>query len=270
MQSLMNDVITLCEQAGQAILSVYHDENGFDVDTKDDNSPLTRADLAANRVLVNGLKAIKDVPILSEECEIPDFETRSQWPMYWLIDPLDGTKQFIQRNGEFTVNVALIDNNKAVLGVVYVPVKDITYAGCETSGAIKREEGVNTSISVRKATSIIDVVASRSHGASAVDQLMDALEHHFDQINTTNMGSSLKLCLVAEGKADLYPRLALTSEWDTAAAHAVVSAAGGTVIDDTFNDMRYNTKDNILNPYFYVIGDTSIDWQSIIIGAKNA
>ncbi len=264
MKSELDAVIGLCEQAGQAILAVYNQAEGFDVDTKADDSPLTQADLASHKVLVSGLRKVLDIPILSEESKLPDFETRQSWSRYWLIDPLDGTKEFVKRNGEFTVNVALIDNHRPILGVVYVPVLNITYAGYQGAGALKVSNGHRERISVRKTGSTIDVVASRSHGADAVNQLMDKLDGAFDAVNTTNMGSSLKLCLVAEGKADLYPRLALTAEWDTAAAQAIVEAAGGQVVDLDFQTMEYNRKDDILNPFFYVIGDSNIQWKQLL------
>ena len=184
------------------------------------------------------------------------------------------TKEFIKRNGEFTVNVALIDNGVPVLGVVYVPVLGITYAGLEGQGAWKIEQGqgqekeqaiaVRTVASRQQAGLPVELVASRSHGADEVVALMDRVADVLGPVETKNMGSSLKLCLVAEGQADLYPRLALTSEWDTAAAQAVVEAAGGKVVDTDFNILSYNTKDDILNPFFYVIGDTDYDWQKLL------
>lgn len=268
---LLEQVIEICSRAGQAILEVYHSSTELEVATKADDSPVTAADLGAHNILAPALaQLIEGVPVLSEEQEIPSFDERSQWQRYWIVDPLDGTKEFIRRTGEFTVNVALIENGEPVLGVVHVPVLDITYAGCKRSGAFKRTESGETEIHVRplkprlEAGEAVELVASRSHGAGAVDQLVERIEARLGAVVCKNMGSSLKLCLVAEGAADLYPRLAPTCEWDTAAAQAVVEAAGGIVVDDQFRLLRYNRKDSLLNPFFYVIGDTSFSWKELL------
>ena len=194
-----------------------------------------------------------------------------------MVDPLDGTKEFINRNGEFTVNIALIDQGVPVLGVVFVPVLDVLYAGLlgTTSSdgkslAFVERDDQRQNIAVRKvvpriaAAESVVVVASRRHSSPAMEHCMTTLSSRFPTLETLNMGSSLKLCLIAEGRADLYPRLAPTSEWDTAAAHAVVSAAGGEVVDDQFVPLRYNTKAGLLNPYFYVLGDVTFDWQACL------
>lgn len=253
--------------AGAAILEIYGEED-FDVQTKDDDSPLTRADLAAHHLIIDHLSGgAGDIPILSEEsAEIP-FAERSSWDRYFLVDPLDGTKEFINRNGEFTVNIALIEQGVPVAGVVYVPVKNVLYVGDQNAGmATVMRDGKTTPIKTRRLDKSVPliVVASRRHGGDALEACMSVLRDHFSGIDTTNMGSSLKLCLVAEGVADLYPRLAPTSEWDTAAAQAIVEAAGGQVVDTSLALLRYNTKDDILNPFFYVLGDTSFDWSSIL------
>lgn len=270
-QAILDQVITLCRKAGDAILEVYERTEGMDIKTKADDSPVTAADLAAHHILEPGLAALIDgVPVLSEEGELPDYETRSSWQRYWIIDPLDGTKEFINRNGEFTVNVALIDQGEPVFGVVYVPVLDITYTGVKGQGAFKISGGEKTAIQTRsieqlqQAGDAVAVVASRNHGADAVVSLLDRIGSTLGEVTTKSMGSSLKLCLVAEGAADLYPRLALTCEWDTAAAQAVVEAAGGIVLDAELNTLRYNQKDSLLNPFFYVIGDKTYDWQSLL------
>lgn len=277
-KALLEQVIDICTRAGEAILEVYNSSAELQVDTKADDSPVTAADLAAHKVLAPALaELLEGVPVLSEEQEMPSFDERSQWQRYWIVDPLDGTKEFIRRNGEFTVNVALIDNGEPVLGVVHVPVLDITYAGVKggaDSGegiAFKRTAEGESAIRVRPLQARLDagepveLVASRSHGAGAVDELVERIESSLGAVACKNMGSSLKLCLVAEGAADLYPRLAPTCEWDTAAAQAVVEAAGGTVVDEQFELLRYNSKDSLLNPFFYVIGDPGFAWKELLV-----
>lgn len=268
-RTLLDDVIELSIQAGNAILDVYNSEDGFSTAEKADSSPVTDADHAAHNLLLPALRQIdSSVPVLSEESSLPDFETRATWDTYWIIDPLDGTKEFIKRNGEFTVNIALIRNNVPVLGVVHVPVLGITYAGAEGIGAFRIDAGGESQLSTRKvskdSSDPLTVVASRSHGSEAVENCMKSLGNVFPDIQRQSMGSSLKLCLVAAGEADLYPRLAPTSEWDTAAAQAVVEAAGGVVLDAELAPLRYNTKADILNPWFYVIGDPSFDWADVL------
>ena len=271
LSELLTTTVAIAHKAGEAILDIYNRAEGFKVDIKSDASPLTEADLAAHHVLVEGLEGLLDgVPVLSEESEMPDYEVRRQWSRYWIVDPLDGTKEFVKRSGEFTVNIALIEQGVPVLGVVYVPVSGVTYMGLQGEGAFKECKGQRTSISTRQVQPridqdlTIDLVGSRSHGAQAVVDLLDRIAQQLGRVETKSMGSSLKLCLVAEGEADLYPRLALTAEWDTAAAQAVVEAAGGCVIDTDFKEMRYNTKEDILNPYFYVLGDPDFNWQQVL------
>ncbi len=251
----LEPVIEIAVGAGEKILDIY--DSDFDVEHKADESPLTAADLAAHRHIVAGLEALTpDIPILSEESASIEWEERKHWNPYWLVDPLDGTKEFVKRNGEFTVNIALIRQHKPVLGVVHVPVTNVTYCGEEGTGAMVIEKGARTPITVRPCAKTPVVVGSRSHRGELLDGYLERLGEH----EMTAMGSSLKLCLVAAGKADLYPRLGPTSEWDTAAAHAVVEAAGGKVVDLEGNRVMYNASPNILNPHFFVIGDSSVDW----------
>ena len=257
----------ICRQAGKAILEVYN-RSDFGVQTKSDNSPLTEADLAAHHIIVDGLAdLVSDVPTLSEESDKISFKTRSRWNRYFLVDPLDGTKEFINRNGEFTVNIALIENHVPIMGAVYVPVTDVLYIGInvgEDRQAYKIDKGGKTWLATRSMTSsAVTVVASRRHGSEEMERCMALLNENFD-VDTKNVGSSLKFCQIAEGGADLYPRLAPTSEWDTGAAQAVVTAAGGLVVDDSFAELQYNTKENILNPFFFVIADTDYPWQKLL------
>ncbi len=268
LNALLPQVLQLAREAGNAIMAIYNTAD-FGVDMKADNSPLTKADLAAHAILEPGLCALTpEIPVLSEEGKLPDWTTRQQWQRYWIIDPLDGTKEFIKRNGEFTVNIALIDNGEPILGVVHVPALNISYSGVKGAGAFKYEKDEKKPIRSRainnRNNEPVAVVASRSHGADAVDALLTKISEKLGEVALKNMGSSLKLCLVAEGAADIYPRLALTSEWDTAAAQAVVEAAGGQVLTDQLTVMRYNTKDDILNPFFYVIGDVKYNWVDLL------
>jgi 3'(2'), 5'-bisphosphate nucleotidase len=256
---LIEAVNAAVRQAGQAIMAVYNSED-FGVEHKQDDSPLTRADRQSHESLVSALAQIDDTPILSEEgAEIP-WSERQSWSRYWLIDPLDGTKEFIKRNGEFTVNVALIENGRAVLGAVYAPVLDVLYYASEAQ-AYKQEgssEPQQIFVSpIPKADETWRIVGSRSHQSEDFKGFVAK----FAASDIVSMGSSLKLCLVAEGQADLYPRLGLTSEWDTAAAQAVVEAAGGQVINwESKETLLYNAKDSLLNPYFIVCAGPDSAW----------
>jgi 3'(2'), 5'-bisphosphate nucleotidase len=266
--SLLESVAAIARRAGDAILQVYNRPGGdLGVTEKGDSSPLTEADIAAHHVIVAGLADLgSGWPVLSEEenDHITPAERR-RWTRYWLVDPLDGTKEFIKRNGEFTVNIALIDDGAPVLGVVYVPVTGVTYLGLAGAGAWKEEGGrrrvirVRTLDEARRAGKPV-IVASRSHGGDALAPLLADIEREIGAFDTASMGSSLKICLVAEGAADLYPRLGPTSEWDTAAAQAVLEAAGGSMLGPDLEPLRCNTKDSLLNPYFACLGDDVAQW----------
>ncbi|MEX1199099.1 MAG: 3'(2'),5'-bisphosphate nucleotidase CysQ [Pseudohongiellaceae bacterium] len=257
-------------QAGQAILEIYQRDSAIRVETKADDSPLTEADRRAHHVISGALQGLTPaIPVLSEESdEIPAAERR-QWQTYWLVDPLDGTREFINRNGEFTVNIALVIKGEPVLGVVHVPVSGLTYTGLVGEGAWCYREGETPqSISVRPVSKdrALQVVGSRRHGAEALEVMLEKLRGHFDDVELVSMGSSLKICRIAEGEADLYPRLGPTSEWDTAAAHAVLRAAGGDIVTASFEPLRYNSKDSVLNPHFIAVGDVDYPWQSLLAG----
>jgi 3'(2'), 5'-bisphosphate nucleotidase len=204
-----------------------------------------------------------DIPVFSEEAATTPYSERAGWQRYWLVDPLDGTKEFIKRNGEFTVNIALIDGHTAVLGVVHIPVTDVAYYAAKGVGAFKAEPGKDP---VRLSTRKLDrerivAVGSRSHGGDSLAQFTAKLP---GDVTLISQGSSLKLCLVAEGQADIYPRMGPTSEWDTAASQCVVEQAGGVVVDLSMKPILYNAKENILNPHFLVIGDTSFPWADYV------
>lgn len=264
-RDLVEPVVAIATDAGAKILKVYATD--FDVQSKDDESPLTQADLASQKTIAAGLAGLTpDIPVISEEQGLPDFDVRCQWRRYWLIDPLDGTKEFVNRNGEFTVNIALIEDHRPVFGVVRVPVLGKTYIGCEGLGAERRVDG-NGSEPIRvadKAASPARVVGSRSHRGKSLDAFLEAL----GDFALVPMGSSLKFCVVAEGGADVYPRLGPTSEWDTAAAQAVVEQAGGSVVEIDGSPLAYNKKDDILNPWFVVIGAGDRDWLALLPGRE--
>jgi 3'(2'), 5'-bisphosphate nucleotidase len=258
--ALSNGVIDIAKRAGAAIMEVYNGE--VEVFTKSDASPLTVADLRAHEIIVTGLTSLSPQvvprwPVLSEESVATTFAIRSQWQTYWLVDPLDGTKEFVARNGEFTVNIALIHNHVPVLGVVFVPAKALTYVGT-ANGAYKQVDD-HAFVALRvtdRAQTPVRMVGSRSHHSDLPASYLEGLGAHA----IVAMGSALKFCVVAEGGADLYPRLGPTSEWDTAAAQAVVEAAGGVVCTLDGQRLLYNTKAELTNPPFVVYGDHSRNW----------
>lgn len=253
-------VISLAKCAGEKVMEIYSKD--FGIFEKSDQSPLTEADMASHNCLVQGLeKLTPDIPVLSEESSEQVMQDRIAWDVYWLIDPLDGTKEFIKKNGEFTVNVALIKKGKAVFGVVHAPAIGVTYWGGGEGAYKESVNGLKERISVASNPERKDgwrVVGSRSHQS---DEFVEFVRK-FEDPEIVSMGSSLKLCLVAEGEAHLYPRLGLTSEWDTAAAQAVVEAAGGKVLQyPNLGPLVYNTKeDTLLNPFFIVCNGVSKVW----------
>jgi 3'(2'), 5'-bisphosphate nucleotidase len=247
----------LARNAGAAILDVY--AGSFAVEHKADDSPLTAADMASHRIIVAGLRELTpDIPVLSEESAGIDWSVRGNWERYWLVDPLDGTREFVKRNGEFTVNIALIENHVPVLGVVLLPVTGELYYGVVGEGAFLEAApgAMPQPIATRTAAAIPVVAGSRSHGNERQTAMLARLGDH----RLVSVGSSIKFCMVARGDADLYLRLGPTSEWDTAAAQCVVEQAGGAVVDLHGDPFRYNTKDSLLNPEFLTLGDTSVDW----------
>jgi 3'(2'), 5'-bisphosphate nucleotidase len=260
-QAMLDDLRMIATTAGEAIMKIYHSD--FAVEFKEDRSPLTGADRASHELIVSGLNALQPkLPILSEESAPEEFEDRRNWDSYWLVDPLDGTKEFVKRNGEFTVNIALIEEHRAVMGVVLAPDMDLEYAGALDLGAWKRVEGrppeeIHTALSQ---TGPVRVVCSRSHPSGALADYLQRLGPH----ELRPIGSSLKICLVADGQADFYPRLGLTSEWDTAAAQAILESAGGSMMNPVGQALRYNTKDGLLNPYFLAFGDPGHDWPTAV------
>jgi len=258
---LLTGVREAATEAGAAILDIYADPDRFDAERKADDSPLTAADLAANRLLVSRLQELTPaIPILSEESRQADWAQRRHWRECWVVDPLDGTKEFLKRNDEFTVNVALVRDHRPILGVVYAPALGQWYYAASGTGAWHQSgKGLAERISVAPPPEgrAWKVVGSRSHSTPAVQAFVDRL----GDAELVPMGSSLKLCLVADGSADVYPRLGPTSEWDTCAAHAIVEEAGGQVLDaETGKPLTYNARESLLNPHFIVCGRPDPAW----------
>ncbi|MCL1131384.1 3'(2'),5'-bisphosphate nucleotidase CysQ [Shewanella sairae] len=241
-------LVGIAKEAGEAIMAIYAKDD-FGVVTKSDDSPVTAADLASHKVIVQQLMALTpDVPIISEESADISWQERQEWQAYWLIDPLDGTKEFIKRNGEFTVNIAFVYEGRAVAGVVYAPVLDKCFYGSLNSGAwLQCADSEIALPQVDSVTEVPRIVGSRSH----VTPELEAYLQRFGEHEMKSVGSSLKFCLLAEGQADIYPRLGPTCEWDTAAAQAVLESAGGRVLNyDSRGPLSYNQKEDYLNPYF--------------------
>ena len=260
--ALLEPVLGIAREAGRRILEIYQSSD-FGVETKDDRSPLTAADRASHAVIVRELgRLTPSIPVWSEESATVDHAERSRWAAFWLVDPLDGTKEFIKRNGEFTVNIALVVGHEPVLGVVHAPARDTDYYGCRGVGAFSRVgQSPPRSIAVsRPARQPLRVVGSRSHRGDSLDAFLARI----GPCEMVPMGSSLKFCLVAAGEADIYPRLGPTSEWDTAAAQAVVECAGGRVVDLDGRPLRYNTGHGVLNPFFVVYADPGRDWAGLL------
>lgn len=263
---LQADVIAIAKEAGEAIMQIYSTD--FSYEMKSDNSPLTEADIAAHDIIVARLqKLTPDIPILSEESDEIDVGLRLSWQKYWLIDPLDGTREFLKRNGEFTVNIALISQHESIMGVVYAPVTGLTYYASKGEGAYKK---MATAPSERIYTRSLDhkkitIAGSRSHSDEKFQKFMQRIEAtKLTELELIRLGSSLKICLVAEGGADVYPRLGPTYEWDTAAAHCVLKEAGGDIVDEYGTTLRYNTKSSLLNPHFFATADISQQWATFL------
>ena len=244
---IIQSVIEITKQAGAVIMDVY--KTNFEIHIKNDKSPVTEADTRANDIITAGLlKIAPDIPILSEEGGDVSFEERTKWDSFWMVDPLDGTKEFIKKNGEFTVNIAYMQNNLPVFGVVYAPALNEMYLGSIEKGAFKSVAGdsFNPIRAKSQLNNPVQIVTSLSHPSSKMDNFLA----QFDTFDLHPMGSSLKVCLVADGSVDFYPRLGPTKEWDTGAAHAVLRAAGGEIIKYGTNEPLEYNKQNLLNPEF--------------------
>lgn len=262
LHGLMLDALAIAQRAGVRLLDIYHGD--YEVNEKPDNTPLTCADLAASELIEKALPELDPkFPVVSEEAQAQPFERRRGWQTYWLVDPLDGTREFIKRSGEFAVNIALIHGGRPVVGVIHAPVLQLSYYACAGGGAHKAgKDGSVARINVRNAPVTEPTVArSRSrHTGEPLARYLGRLGSHRE----IPMGSSLKSCLVAEGTADIYIGMGPTSEWDTAAAQCIVEEAGGKITDLGLQPLRYNAKESLLNPHFLVFGDASRDWSAYL------
>lgn len=268
---LAQQAYELCRQAAVAIMSIYEAKSPLAVEYKADQSPLTVADQQAHLIIADGLASLTPQwPVLSEEQALPSYEERSQWARYWLVDPLDGTREFIDRNGEFTVNIALIEQGFPVLGVVYVPSQHCGYIGIDGGSAQARawrqdESGRETlQVNTVNSAGALRLLSSARTSGPELMACMEGLAEHFDPVQWLRAGSALKFCQLAEGRADIYPRFSPCCEWDTAAGQAVLEAAGGQLLDTRFERFRYNQRASIICPSFYALGAASFHWPDVL------
>lgn len=255
---LRNALIALADAAAARILDVY--ATAFEVTSKADASPVTAADLAAHHCIVTGLQALTpEIPVLSEEsADEVTTAVRRRWPRLWMVDPLDGTREFIKRNGEFAINIALVENGVATFGLIQQPVTGTLWYGGPGHGAFRRQDGREVAIGCRRpATPPLQVAGSRSHRDRRIQSLIARIGH----TDVIGLGASLKFCRLAEGAIDVYPRFGPTSEWDTAAGQAIVEAAGGVLLDPDGSPFRYNQRDHLLNGRFIALGDPDLPWR---------
>jgi 3'(2'), 5'-bisphosphate nucleotidase len=252
LDNLLTQAVDAAREAGKAVMEVY--ASHFSVELKEDKSPLTLADKRSHEIIVQRLSRVKGgpLPVLSEEGKVIPYGVRKGWEYFWLVDPLDGTKEFIKRNGEFTVNIALIRGHRPVLGVIFVPVTEALYFAYEGSGAYREIQGRKVKLPEQQTRDRFSVAGSRSHATEELAMFVEEMKRKYGEINFISAGSSLKFCLVAEGKADVYPRFGPTMEWDTAAGQAIAEQSGVSVVAmDTKRPLLYN-KQSLLNPWFMV------------------
>jgi 3'(2'), 5'-bisphosphate nucleotidase len=261
-EKLLNPVISLAKQAGEKILEYYQTLDKIKIETKADDSPLTAADIASQEIIIAGLKKLTpDFPIISEEYKHISYQQRREWPCYWLVDPLDGTKEFLKHSNEFAINIALIENHRSVLGVCYAPASHTCYFASKNSQAMaENKNGDRRILSTRSSLNAPKIAISRSVDLQKLQPFLTLFPGH----ELLYFGSSLKMCLVADGLVDIYPRFEQNCEWDTAAGQIIVEQAGGLVVDLNLQPLRYNTKDSLLNPYFLVLGNKELNWHQYL------
>ncbi|WP_371374600.1 3'(2'),5'-bisphosphate nucleotidase CysQ [Thalassotalea aquiviva] len=269
LHKLLETALTAAKEAGKEIMSFYHHDQ-LKKFTKDDDTPVTEADLAANQVLVEHLRqATPEIPIISEESDNIALAERAQWPMYWLLDPIDGTGEFIAQSGDFAVNIALVQNGWPVIGVIHAPAHEVTYYGCKKGGAFKQDNQGTKQIKVAPydGKRTLNVGVSRRQKLSTIANFLNE-RYQYQHIP---LGScSLKNCQIAEGTTDCYLRIGPTGEWDTGASQCILEEAGGTILDSELLPLTYNQRESLMNPDFISLGNPAIDWQDVIIKHKCA
>jgi 3'(2'), 5'-bisphosphate nucleotidase len=267
-QVLSQQLRLLAQQAAAAIVEIYYSSQPLVVERKEDQSPVTSADHASHRIIAAGLAVLTpDIPVLSEEANIPPFSERQQWQRYWLVDPLDGTREFIERSDEFTINIALIEKGRATIGLIYLPIGDIVYIGLPEQGFAVRADSYGEhkiTVTSQANTETIKILVSRHYQQATLAACTDPLRKHFSEIEAIAAGSALKFCQLAEAGGDIYPRFSPCCEWDTAAGQAIVEAAGGLMVDLNFEPVRYNQKESLLSESFYALGAAGTDWKSLL------
>lgn len=275
-QDALQAVMAVAQKAGEAIMSVYQDQQRYNTQTKPDNSPVTDADVLANQVILQGLRelpfpTLAALPVISEELDEGLFENRRDWPACWLVDPLDGTKEFLARNGEFSVNIALVVGHEVYMGVVHGPAAGVSYVAARGLGAY-RVAGhgwdvlVTARMPARDARRPVRITLSRRHHIDRVERLAQVVKARWGEVEMVHAGSAFKLCAVAEGSADVYPRFGPTYEWDTAAAQVIVEEAGGHVLTMDGQRLRYNARDTLLNGNFLACGSVPASWLGCLAG----
>ncbi|KAA1188824.1 3'(2'),5'-bisphosphate nucleotidase CysQ [Pseudohalioglobus sediminis] len=273
---LVSPLLTLCQQAGRVICEHYHAPGADEYSAKGDDSPLTRADIASHRLLCEGLSAITPaIPILSEESTEKEAADRRQWPVFWLVDPLDGTKEFLGRTGEFTINIALIVEHRPVLGMIYLPLPELAYVGIpgHSARSFDMKSGEVTELATRplRDGEPMTILASRRHKGQRLQSCLQWLEEQWDDIHRDNSGSALKFCQLAAGEGDIYPRFSPCCEWDTAAGQALLEAAGGALLGLDGKALTYNRRDTLLSPNFLALADPVHPlWQQLLARVKTS
>ena len=277
LSSLVAPLLELCREAGAVICRHYRAAGAADFQSKEDDSPLTLADTESHALLQAGLEALDaSIPLLSEESPAADLAGRRHWPRYWLVDPLDGTKEFLAATGEFTINIALVENHRPVLGVLYLPLEQVAYVGIPGVAAHSyhyRPEGgwTRSALAVRtlEPGRELAVLASRRHRNARLDDCLAWLREHWGPVARRDSGSALKFCVLARGEGDLYPRFSPCSEWDTAAGQAVLEAAGGALLGMDGKPLRYNCSDSLLSPHFLAIADAGHPlWRELLASRR--
>ncbi|MFK7731257.1 MAG: 3'(2'),5'-bisphosphate nucleotidase CysQ [Pseudomonadales bacterium] len=264
-QALADAVLPLMKAAGDVIMHHYASVDSLEVHTKADHTPLTAADLAAHDVIVQGLhKLTPDIPVLSEEADMPPAEVRRRWPRVWLVDPLDGTREFIDASGQFCINVALIENGVATMGMIYSPVLKMSWLGIHDAGAWRIDASERCLLSCRTMADSPVLISSSRRFTPDMLACEQGLRNHFGRVERLSQGSAMKFCRVADGEADIYPCFGPTSEWDTAAGQVIVEAAGGMMLSLDYKPFRYNQRDTLLNGGFFLLADRNFDWLPVL------